>query len=123
MAREPAVQLFCPQETQTRSSDHAQIGSKEARDEIEAYAVIRDLLLSDAEVTTSIESLRHAAIANEFVESCLLPPHSPWQAQYLEPGEAARERERCCAAKMRIAALPQKFSHGINQKSGLLTNE
>jgi hypothetical protein len=122
MTREPAVQFFCPERTQTRSSDHAQIESKEARDEIEAYAAIRDLLLSDAEVTTSIESLRRAAIANELLESCLRPPRSPWQAQYLEPHEAARELDRCCATKMRIAALQQKFSHGIN-KVRLVTNE
>jgi hypothetical protein len=117
MARESTVQFSRPERTQTRSSDHAQIGSK-ARDEIQAYAAIRNLLLSDAEVTTSIESLRRAAIANELVESCLRPPRSPWQAEYLEPREAACERERCCAAKMRIAALEQKFSHRINQRSG-----
>jgi hypothetical protein len=115
MAKEFAVQFFCPERTQTRSSDHAQIESKEARDEIKAYAAIRDLLLSDAEVTTSIESLRHAAIANELLEICLRPPRSPWQAQYLEPREAARELVRCSATKMRIAALQRKFSHGINQ--------
>jgi len=115
MARESTVQFSHAEDTQTRSSDHAQIGSKEARDEIQAYAAIRDLLLSNAEVTTSVNSLIRAAIANEFVESCLRPPRSPWQAEYLEPREAARERERCCAAKMRIAALELKFSHGINQ--------
>jgi len=115
MAREPAVQFFCSERTQTRSSDPAQIGSKQARDEIEAYAAIRDFLLSDAEVTTSIESLRCAAIANELIESCLAPPRSPWQAQYLEPGEAARELDRCCATKMRIAALQKNFFHGINK--------
>ncbi len=115
MARESTVQFSHPEETQTRSSYHAQVGSEKARDEIQAYAVIRDLLVSDAEVTTSVESLRRAAIANDFVESCLRLPRSPWQAEYLEPREAARERERCCAAKMRIAALQQRFSHGINQ--------
>lgn len=107
MTRESAVQFFCPERTQTRFSDHTQIGSKEARDEIEVYAAIRDLLLSNAEVTTSIDSLRRAAIANAIVESCLRPPRSPWQAQYLEPREAALELERCRTAKMRIAALQQ----------------
>jgi hypothetical protein len=122
MNREPAIQFFCPERTQTRSSDHAQVGSKEARDEIEAYATIRDLLLSDAEVTNSVESLRRAAIANELLESCLRPPRSPWQAQYLEPREAARELDRCCATKMRIAALQQKFSTE-STKVRLVTNE
>jgi len=111
MAGESTVQFSHPEETQIRSSDHAQVGSERARDEVQVYAVIRDLLVIDAEVATSVESLRRAAAANEFVESCLQPPHSPWQAEYLEPGEAARQRERCGAAKMRIAALQHKFSH------------
>ena len=111
MVRDSTVQFSHPKEMQTRSSDHAQVGSKKARDEVQAYGVIRDLLVSDAEVTTSTESLRRAAIANEFVERCLRAPRSPWQAEYLEPGEAARERERCGAAKMRIATLQHKFSH------------
>ena len=89
------------------------VGSKEARDEIQAYVAIRDLLLSDAEVTTTAESLRRATIANEFVETCLRAPRSPYEAQSLEQRQAARELERCCAAKMRIATLQQKLCHGI----------
>ncbi len=89
------------------------IGSKEARDEIQAYVAIRDLLLSDAEVTTTVESLRRATIANEFVETCLRPPRSPYEAQSLEQRQSARELERCCAAKMRIATLQQKLCQEI----------
>jgi len=92
------------------SSAGAQADSKEARAEIQAYAAIRDLLLNDAEVTTTTESLRRATIANEFVENCLQPPRSPYQAQHLESRQAARELERCCVAKMRIATLQQKLS-------------
>jgi len=122
MARESIVEFSHPEKTQTRSSDHAQVWSEKARDEIQAYAVIRDLLVSDAEVTTSVENLGRATIANEFVESCLRPPRSPWQAEYLEPREAARERERCCAAKMRIAALQQILPPN-QPKIWLLANE
>lgn len=111
MVRESTLQFSQPEDTQIRSSDPAQVGSEKVRNEVQAYAVIRDLLVSDAEVTTSTESLRRAAIANEFVERCLRPPRSPWQAEYLEPGEAARQREHCGAAKMRIAALQHKLSH------------
>lgn len=111
MVRESTVQFSHPEDTQIRSSDHAQVGSEKVRNEVQAYAVIRDLLVSEAEDNTSVKSLSRAAMANEFVESCLRPPRSPWQAEYLEPGEAARERERCDAAKMRIAALQHKFSH------------
>jgi hypothetical protein len=84
-------------------------GSKEAGDEIQTYAAIRDLLVSDAEVTTTAETLRRAAIANDFVETCLGPPRVPYEAQYLEDRQAARELERCCAVKMRIATLEQKL--------------
>src|SRR5690349_9631304 len=110
-------QFSDPEETQTRSSDHAQVESEEVRGEIQAYAVIRDRLVSDAEVNTSVDTLRRAAIANDLLESCLRRPRSPYQAQYLWPRKAARERERCRAVKMRIAALQQKFAHGVSQRS------
>jgi hypothetical protein len=97
-----------------KPSGLAKIGSKEARDEIQAYVAIRDLLLSDAEVITTVESLRRATIANEFVETCLQPPRSPYEAQSLEQRQAARELERCSAAKMRIATLQRKLSQGFN---------
>ena len=122
MDRDSTIQFSRPEKRQTRSSDHAQIGSKEARDEIEAYEAIRDFLLNDAEVTASLESLRRAAIANELIESCLQPPRSPWQAQCLEPRQATRELERCCAAQMQIAALQQKFSQE-SPKMQTATNE
>jgi hypothetical protein len=86
-------------------------GSKEARDEIQAYAAIRDLLLNDAEVTTTVESLRRARVANDFVETCLRPPRSPYEAQSLGQREAKRELERCCATRIRIAALEQKLGN------------
>jgi hypothetical protein len=108
-SRRKGIQSTCGSE----SSSLIKTGSKEARDEIQAYVAIRDLLLSDAEVTTTADSLRRTTIANEFVESCLRPPRSPYEAQSLEQRQAARELERCCAAKIRIAALRQKLCPGI----------
>jgi len=90
--------------------DETKTGSKEARDEIHAYVAIRDLLLSDAEKAPTQESLRRASMANEFVETCLQTARSPYEAQCLDEEEAVRERERCNAAKMRIATLHQRIS-------------
>ena len=94
----------------TAQLDLARTGSQEARDEIYAYVAIRDLLLSDAEVTTTPESLRRATMANEFVETCLQPPRSPYEAQYLLQIDVTRERERCTEARNRISALGRKLA-------------
>ncbi len=77
----------------------------EARDEIHAYIAIRDLLLSEAEKAATEESLHRVSIANESVETCLLPLRSPYEAQYLTEMDAARERLRCSEARRRIAEL------------------
>ncbi|MGI9114010.1 MAG: hypothetical protein DLM52_06680 [Chthoniobacterales bacterium] len=87
----------------------AKTGTKEARDEIYTYIAIRDLLLSDAEVTTTAESLRRAATANEFVETCLQPARTPYEAQYLGEIDAASERERCRESRQRLQALRVKL--------------
>jgi hypothetical protein len=89
--------------------ESAKTGSKEARDEIYAYVAIRDLLLHDAEVTTTTESLRRAATANEFVENCLRPARSPYEGQYLRQIDAAREYARCVEARNRIAQLTRRL--------------
>jgi hypothetical protein len=92
----------------TPTRDQAKTGSK-ARDEIYTYIAVRDLLLHDAEVTTTAESLRRAACANDFVENCLRPPRVPYEAQYLGEIDAARQREHCHEARARIAKLQQKL--------------
>ena len=74
-------------------------------DEIQAYATIRDLALGEAEKMTNSLNLERARIANEFVESCLKPAKSPYEAQQLPKGEAARERQRCEAVKIRLSLL------------------
>jgi predicted nuclease of restriction endonuclease-like (RecB) superfamily len=109
-----AVRSLSGRSKQAATCDHQKTGTREAREEIQTYVAIRDLLLSDAEVTTTPESLRRATIANEFAETCLQAARSPYEAQFLETHQAARELERCCAAKMRIATLHQKLSLGMD---------
>ena len=74
-------------------------------DEIQAYATLRDLALAEAEKMTNSLNLERARIANEFVENCLKPAKSPYEAQHLPEGDAARERQRCEAAKVRLSLL------------------
>jgi hypothetical protein len=80
-------------------------GLKHAVEEINAYIAIRDILLIQAEESTTGAKLRSVAIANELVETCLRPARSPYEAQCLLESDAVRERERCAAVKVRIAEL------------------
>ena len=73
--------------------------------EIHSYLAARDLLLREADANTTETNLRRAWAANEFAENCLRPARPPYQAQALPEAEAARERLRCNAVKMRIAKL------------------
>jgi hypothetical protein len=79
--------------------------SKQAVEEINAYIAVRDLLLFEAEGVTTCARLDKLRIANEFVETCLRPARSPYEAQCLAETEAIRERKRCAAVKVRVAKL------------------
>ena len=74
-------------------------------DEIRAYGTIRDLALAEAEKDTNTLNLQRARIANEFVENALKPSRSPYDGQHLPEGDAARERQRCEAVKVRLSLL------------------
>jgi hypothetical protein len=74
-------------------------------DEIRAYATIRDLALAEAERITNPLNLERARIANDFVENSLKPARTPYDNQHLPEGDAARERQRCEAAKVRLSLL------------------
>jgi len=74
-------------------------------DEIQAYSVIRDLALAEAEKVINTLNLERARIANEFVENALKPARGPYEAQHLPEGDAARERQRCEAVKVRLSLL------------------
>ena len=87
------------------SRSHEDTSSKYATAEISAYIAIRDNVLQEAEQAPTSKSLKRAETANDFVETCLKAPRSPYDAQYLPEPDAASERTRCAAAKMRIATL------------------
>ena len=74
-------------------------------DEIRAYGTIRDLALAEAEKDTNTLNLQRARIANEFVENALKPSRTPYESQHLPEGDAARERQRCEAVKIRLSLL------------------
>jgi hypothetical protein len=74
-------------------------------DEIRAYGTIRDLALAEAEKHTNTLNLQRAGIANEFVENALKPARTPYESQHLPEGDAARERQRCEAVKVRLSLL------------------
>jgi hypothetical protein len=76
-----------------------------AVEEINVYIGIRDRLLIQAEEVTTRANLHSVTVANEFVETCLRPARSPYDAQCLLETDAVRERERCAAVKVRIAEL------------------
>jgi hypothetical protein len=74
-------------------------------DEINAYSAIRDIALAEAEKEPTSVNLERARIANDFVENCLKPVRSPYQAQHLPETDAARELGHCQAVKIRLSLL------------------
>ena len=74
-------------------------------DEINAYVVIRDLALAEAERSITEVNLERARIANDFVENCLRSSRAPYNGQHLPEADAVRERSRCQAVKVRVALL------------------
>lgn len=78
--------------------------------EIHSFLAARDLLFREAEANPTEPNLRRAGAANEFAENCLRPARSPYQAQALPEAEAARERLRCNAARVRLFQLRTRAS-------------
>ena len=74
-------------------------------DEIQAYSVIRDLALAEAEKETNLLNLERARIANEFVENALKPARTPYEAQQLVKADVSSGRQRCKAVNVRLALL------------------
>ena len=85
-------------------------GSAYSVAEINAYIAIRDQLLSEAEEIHSSAKLASTTLANDFVEGCLKPGRTPYQAQCLPESDAVRERKRCDAVRARIAQLRENVS-------------
>lgn len=76
-----------------------------ATKEIHAYLAARDLALATAEQHPNEETLQRASAANDFAANCLKPARMPYQAQSLPEAEAAPERQRCQAVRVRLAQL------------------
>jgi len=83
----------------------SEFGSAYSVAEINAYISIRDQLLAEAEKLHSSAKLASTALANDFVEGCLQPARSPYQAQCLPEKDAIQERKRCESVRARIAQL------------------
>src|SRR5213082_3300787 len=80
-------------------------GSAYSAAEINAYIAIRDQLLAEAEDLRTASKIASTVLANDFVQGCLQPARSPYDAQYLPETDAVRERKRCEAVRNRIAQL------------------
>ena len=80
-------------------------GSAYSVAEINAYIAIRDQLLAEAEKLHSTAKIASTALANDFVDGCLKPARSPYEAQCLPEEDAIRERKRCESVRARIAQL------------------
>ncbi|MBV9617680.1 MAG: hypothetical protein JO201_00575 [Verrucomicrobia bacterium] len=80
-------------------------GSAYSISEIHAYIGIRDQLLAEAERVHSSAKIASVVLANDFVEGCLKPGCSPYEAQCLPEIDAQHERQRCVAVRERIAEL------------------
>ena len=84
---------------------NSSFGSAYSIAEINAYIAIRDQLLTEAEQVHTSAKLASTALANDFVEVCLKPARTPYQAQSLLESDAVRERKRCEVIRDRIAQL------------------
>ena len=110
LTQPPLRTVFLPKTTtqkrrpqQTKASDFRM--TSYVVDEINAYVAIRDIALGEAEKDPTSINLERVRIANEFVENCLKPARSPYQSQSLPETDAARERGRCQAVKVRLSLL------------------
>jgi hypothetical protein len=108
LAISPAKRVSKSKARISKSPERA--GSKCAIDEINAYIVIRDELLAEAEELRTRAKLDSATVANDFVQICLTPARAPYEAQSLPESDAIRERERCEVVKHRIAKLREQVT-------------
>jgi hypothetical protein len=101
-----------PAKPESRSTPdfNSSFGSVYSVAEINAYIAIRDQLLAEAEELNSNAKLASTALANDFVEVCLKPARSPYEAQCLPESDAVRERKRCEVVRDRIAHLRKTVS-------------
>ena len=94
-----------PQSHRSATTLSPTFGSAYTVAEINAYIAIRDQLLAEAEEVRTASKLASTGLANDFLQGCLQPARSPYEAQFLPETDAARERKRCEAVRNRIAQL------------------
>src|SRR5438093_458180 len=63
------------------------------------------LILAEAEEVLTSAKLASTGLANDFVQGCLQPARSPYEAQCLPEADAIRERKRCEAVRNRLVEL------------------
>jgi hypothetical protein len=83
----------------------SEFGSAYSVAEINAYIAIRNQLLAEAEEVPTSAKLASTGLANDFVQGCLQPARSPYEAQCLPEADATRERKRCDAVRTRLVEL------------------
>ena len=92
-------------ESRTTPTISSAFGSAYSIAEINAYIAIRDQLLAEAEKQRTSAKLASVILANDFVEGCLKPGRTPYEAQCLPEPDAIRERQRCESVRSRISEL------------------
>src|SRR5438270_13796479 len=92
-------------ESKPNPSATPDFGSVYSIAEMNAYIAIRDELLDEAEKLHTTTKIVSTALANDFVEGCLKPARSPYEAQCLPESDAVRERKRCEAVRERLMEL------------------
>ena len=83
--------------------------------EIYSFIAARNLLLHETEKNPTELNLSRAEAANRYVESCLRPMASPYQAQSLSETEAARERQRCLTVRALLCEL--RIRSGLGRRA------
>jgi len=104
----PASRLTSPDQYRRnlrRSGTVTPSTSTAAVEEINAYIVIRDGLLKEAEEIPTFAAIDRVAFANDVVQTCLRPARPVYRAQHLPENASVRELRRCKDVSERIAEL------------------
>ena len=104
----PAASLTSPDQNKRvarKSGALTPATSTAAVEEINAYIVIRDGLLKEAEEVPTFAAIDRVAFANDVVQTCLRPARPVYRAQHLPDNAAIRELKRCQDVSRRIADL------------------
>ena len=86
-----------------------EFGSAYSVAEINAYIAIRDQLLDEAEKVHTTAKLASTALANDFVDGCLKPGRTPYEAQCLSEwtqSESASGAKSCAIELQSFATAP-----------------